>query len=197
MADKTSQAVSQASDSVGKISENISGRISGGGPDLTAQAKGALTKWLQIGGGFANAAMAAAQKLVSAVRGTSAGSYFAADGVGGGGAGAAVAAAAVVAVAAGAATVGRGNADGAAEGAEAIGAGGSSREGAALEDEAGRLQPIGGSAAGGEVAMEVEGQLLQPVGVKLETGAENDGKAGTTQPGRQETSRIRFPLFAC
>ncbi len=194
MADKSGQAVSQASETVGKISETMSGRISGGisgissrGPDVAAQAKGTLAKLLSIGGSFPNAAMVAAQKAISTVRGTSAGSYFA-EGVGGAGgagsAGAAVAAAAaVVAIAAGAVTAGTGNADGAREGAEAIGdgAGGSYREGAALEDEAGRLQPIGGGAAGGEVVMEGEGQLLQPVGVKLETGAVRNGEAGTTQ----------------
>lgn len=193
--------MSQASEAVGKIfgtiSGRISGRISGGissrGPDLAAQAKGTLAKLLSIGGSFANVATVAAQKAVSTVRGTSAGSYFA-DGVGAGagagGAGAAVAAAAaLVAIAAGSMTAGGGSTDGEREGAEAIGAGDSSREVAALEDETGWLQPIGGGAASGEVVMEgeVQGQLLQPVGVKLETGAVSNGETD-----REDNSANRF-----
>lgn len=190
--DKSGQAVSQASDGAGKIFGRITGGLpglAGRGADFTAQAKGTLGQLSKLGGGFADGALAAAQKALSTVRGISLGNSFS-DGQGGvvGDVGAGTAAAAaVVVVAAGAAAVGRGGGGGGGtagvrEDAEVTSAGDIAGEGAAEGDERRPLQPIGGNAVGeggeteGEGEKEGEGQLLQPVGVKLETGAANDGE---------------------
>ncbi|CAM9741501.1 unnamed protein product [Ectocarpus sp. 8 AP-2014] len=113
---------------------------------------------------------------------------------------AAAAAVAVAVVAGGAATAigrsGSGDGGGVAEtGAEGIGASGNAgRRGDDVveQGEERRLQPIGGGGGGGtgvaageggwegegaeEKEEEGEGEVLQPVGVKLETGATNDGE---------------------
>lgn len=186
MVEKSSLAVSQASDGAGKISGRIAGGfsgLSGRGADFTAQAKGALGQLSTLGGGFADGALAAAQKALSAVRGSSPGSSFS-DGEGGvvgdvGVGTAAAAAAAAAVVAAGITAVGRGDGGGTGGvrgGAEVASVGGNAGEGAAGEDEERLLQPIGGNAVGREVVTEVEELLLQPVGVKLETGAANEGE---------------------
>lgn len=182
--EKSSQAVSQASDGAGKISRRIAGELSGlsgRGPNFAAQAKGSLGQLSKLGGGLAHGALAAAQKVVSTVRGISPGSSFSdGQGVVVGDVGVGAAAAAVV-VAAGAAAVGRGGGGdggtgGVGEGAGVAGAGGGAGERVEGDDEGGLLQSIGGSAVGGGVVTKGEGQLLQPVGVKLETGAGNEGE---------------------
>lgn len=182
MVEKSSQAVSQASDGAGKISGKITAGLSGlSGPGPRAyfavQAKGALGQLSKLGGGLADGALAAAQKALSTVRGISL-SGGQGGVVGDVGVGTAAAAAAVV-VAAGAAAVGRGGGGtaGDKEGAEVASAGGNTGERPAAGEEEGRLlQPIGGSAGGEGSVTEGEGQLLQPVGVKLETGAANEGE---------------------
>ncbi|CBN79888.1 expressed unknown protein [Ectocarpus siliculosus] len=173
------RALSRATGTAGEISKKMSGGLAdlaGRGPDILARVRSISARLFssddQDGG------------LVGGVT---------AEGA------AAAAAVAVAVVAGGAATAigrsGSGDGGGVAEtGAEGIAASGNAgRRGDAVveQGEERRLQPIGGGEGGNGVAPgegwrdgeeaeeeeeEGEGEVLQPVGVKLETGATNDGE---------------------
>ncbi|CAN0257462.1 unnamed protein product [Ectocarpus sp. 6 AP-2014] len=179
------RALSRATGTAGEISEKISGGLAdlaGRGPDILARVRSISARLFSsddqdgglVGGVTAEAAAAAAAAVAVAVVAGGAATAIGRSGSGGDGGGVAE------------------------TGAEEIGASGNAgRRGDAVveQDEEKRLQPIGGGGGGGgggngvapgegrwdgEEAEgeeeEGEGEVLQPVGVKLETGATNDGE---------------------
>lgn len=182
MVDTSSRAISQVAGGAGGISQKILRAISGGlsnvGSDLrevdfSARAKSVLEQLPSLGRNLASGALTVAETVLSILRRLSAGSVFA-DGRSNPNADLEAAAAAVavgVAMAGGAATFGRGGNSGSGGGNSGIVEEGRGVGGSGGEDEGRRLQPIGGSVAGGGGASQGEERMLQPVGVKLETGA--------------------------